>query len=283
MKRARWAAVLALAVVGCDLRDPAAKKKEEEARKAKEREEMLARNPRAVAGPQEAAHVLVTAPEPAIEVLARPAVAMVKVSRDGVISEPSLMTFSMGQLVKTLKGGATKSSGCCQETDPPEVRAMGGAFVMLREEVRTGESSCDEPVVLDGDYKAPWSRVRVVLEVMAKAKMTRLVLATAADPKTGLRGVQARLLPDWNPAAALPEGVKQVEVDAAGKELTIAVDGTKYADVGKAADALRAAGVKEIGIHPAGPKTPLWAVSKGVELSNALTAGGAVRFVMVDR
>jgi biopolymer transport protein ExbD len=262
------------------MRDPAAKKKEEEARQAKERAEQLARTPRVNPGPVEANHVLVSAPEPAIELVSRPAVGMVKVSREGVISAPSLMTFVMGELRSTKQGGAMSASGCCDATDPPEVRAMGGVFMMLRSEAKSGEAAaCDEPIVVDGDHKAPWGRVRRIVEVMSKAKLTRLVFATSADPKN-LRGVTAKLASPWAPGDALPAGAKTVDVDAAGKDLVITVEGTKYADVAAAVSALQAAGVKEVGIRPATAKTPLWAVVRGVELSNGVSGGGPVRFVL---
>ncbi|MEK7467993.1 MAG: hypothetical protein AAB074_11310 [Planctomycetota bacterium] len=281
MKRAWWivpAAVLLL--VGCDMRSPAQKKKEAE----EEARRKAAANAGPVVRPEppEEPHVLVKAASGGAETVQRASVALVKVGRDGVI-ECSRLTFEMGQLRKTEKGGASSSSGCCTATDPPEVRAMGGIFDQLRGSAYTAASPpCEEPVILDGDYKASWLHARKVLETMARANMTRLFFATSTKPES-LQGIPAKLPANWNAAEAIPAKAKRVDVAAKGKDLQISIDGAVYKDVASAVSALQKAGVTEIGIHPADSKTPLWAVVKGVEISNSIAPAGPVRFVMVDR
>ncbi|KAF0244044.1 MAG: hypothetical protein FD180_2856 [Planctomycetota bacterium] len=280
MKRAWWVVpAAALLLAGCDMRSPAQKKKE-----AEEARRKAAANAGPVVRPEppEDGHVLVKAASGGGAVVQRPSVVLVRVGRDGVI-ECSKLNFVMGDLKSTEKGGASASSGCCTATDPPEVRAMGGVFDMLRGSTFTATSPpCEEPVMLDGDYKAPWLQVRKVLETMAKANMTRLFFATSNKPQ-GLSGIPAKLPANWNAAEAIPANAKRVDVAAKGKELQITVNGTVHTDVASAVSALQKAGITEIGIHPMDARTPLWAVVKGVEVSNSIAPAGPVRFVMVDR
>ena len=171
MKRAWLIPVLAMTLTACDMRSPAQKKKEAEAAAQKNAGPGALVRP----DPPEEAHVLVKGDAGQVTPVQRPSIALVKISRDGVI-EVSKLNFDSGILRSTTKIGAQTASGCCSATDPADVQSMGGAFNLIRVS-GAGEWS-EEPVVVDGDYKAPWYRFRAVLETMAKAKM--LALASPA-------------------------------------------------------------------------------------------------------
>ncbi|MBI2922672.1 MAG: hypothetical protein HYY18_16590 [Planctomycetes bacterium] len=276
----KWAAVAVVAawVAGCDMRDPATKKKEEEARRKAEQAENLKKV--RVATPDEPDHLLVKADPSAVVTVQRPSVVLVKVARDGTI-ESQKFTFD-GAMVKVEKGGAQASSGCCSEGEAPEVRAMAGQMKMLTATSKLAEGeSCDEPVMIDGDYKAPWFKVRKVLEIMSNMNMTRVLFATKTEQKD-LQGVLAKLPLGWKAMDPLPAGAKRVDVAANGAALVLTVDGKTYADVDAAVAAIRESGAKEVGIHPADAKVPLWAVVKGVELANKVSPAGPVRFLLAD-
>ncbi len=281
MKRAWWVVpVIALVLAGCDMRSPAQKKKEEDEAKRK----AAASNPGTMMKPEppEGDHVLVKADPSAVTAAKGASVALIKIDRSGVITT-SLLKYNGPNINRLNVGASSSGGGCCTTQDPPEFQAMGGTFSLLRDAVCNEDSPPSaEPVVVDGDYKAPWLHVRKIIEVMSKAHMTKVWFATSAD-EADLRGVAAKLPDSWKVTTPLPEKVKKVDVAAKGKELEITIDGTVYKDVASAAAALQKAGVTEIGIHPADARTPLWAVVKGVELSNAVAPAGPVRFVMVDR
>lgn len=280
MKRAWWlAAAMAVVAAGCDMKSPAQKKKEEEEAKRK----AAASNPSPIRPePPEGDHVLVKAEGGAVAAVSAPAVGLVRVVRSGVITT-SLLKYNGPNVNRVNVGANSAGGGCCTTSDPPEFQAMGGMFGLLRDAQVTPDSPpSDEPVVLDGDYKAPWQHVRKVLEMMSRANMTRLVFATAVE-ETAMRGIVAKLPAGWKLTEAPPAAAKQVEIAAKGKELELKVDGTAYKDVTSAVEALKKAGVMEVALHPADAKTPLWAVVRGVELSLALAPAGPVRFVMVDR
>ncbi|MCE9584148.1 MAG: hypothetical protein K8T20_16815 [Planctomycetes bacterium] len=275
-----WCLVVVVLLAACDMKTPAEKKKEadEAARKAADSQAPTVRPE-----PPEEAHVLVKADAEFVSEIKRPAVGMVKVERAGVIT-CMVMKFQGPNVNRTIIGAGT-TGGCCTTNDPPEKQAMGGTFSMVRDAVCTVNSPpCDEPVIVDGDYKAPWLHVRKILEVMDKghAHMTRLVFATSTQ-QDSLKGVVAKLPDGWTVTDDLPATAKRIEIAAKGKELSITIDGTVYKDVASAVAALQKAGVKEVGLHPADPKTPLWAIVRGVEVSNSIAPAGPVRFVMLDK
>lgn len=279
--RYAWCLAAVVVLSACDARASAKKTaaEEEAARRNAEGQAPVARGERS-----EDPHVLITADAALVTSVKEPAVGMIRVDRAGVIS-CVILRFQGGAINRTIIGAGT-TGGCCTTSDPPEKQAMGGTFKLLRDEAACGTDAppCAVPVMLDGDYKAPWLQVRKVLEIMDKshAHMTHLVFSTSIAQEN-LKGISATLPENWNVTDDLPATAKQIEVAAKGKELQVTVDGTAYKDVASAVGALQKAGVKEVGIHPADPKTPLWAVVKGVEISKAIAPTGPVRFVMLDK
>jgi biopolymer transport protein ExbD len=280
MKRTWWVVpAAALLLAACDMRSPAQKKKEAE---EEARRKAAAAAPPVRPEPPEEGHVLVKADPAMVTAIQRPSVGLIKIDRSGVIG-CALLTYFGANIKRENVGASSLGGGCCTSSDPPEFQAMGGTFRNLRNADVTADSPpCDEPVVVDGDHKAPWLHVRKIVEIMSRARMTRLVFATSAAERD-MKGVVAKLPAGWNVTDPLPAKAKQVEVAAKGKELAITIDGTVHKDVASAVAALQKAGVTEIGIHPADSRTPLWAVVKGIELSNSIAPAGPVRFVMVDR
>lgn len=274
MKRAWLLAGLVLAVAGCDMESPASKKKkaEEEARQ-KALNQQQAVKPE----PPEDPHILVKSASAAPVPGGR--LGLIRIARDGQFT----CSFIDGPKRVNIGVNAT-GGGCCTSGDPAEFQMMGGTFQLVRDALCGADSPpCDQPIVVDGDYRAQWFYVRKVLEVMARARMTKVVWATSIGD-ADRRGVVTMLPEKWNPASDLPATTKKIEVAGKGKDdLSITVDGTVYKDVPSAVGALQKAGVSDIGIHPAGPKTPLWAIVKGVEVAKAVAPAGPVRFVMTDQ
>jgi hypothetical protein len=205
------------------------------------------------------------------------AVVLVKITRDGTI-EPRRFNYSGGKFTSEIRGGAASQASCCQPGEPAEIKAIAGEFKRLAVDSKVPEGgNCDEPVMIDGDHRAPWARLRKIIEILGRAKMTRALFATKTD-KESLAGVPVRLPEDWDITAAPPAEARRVGVAAKGQDVEFTVDGARYADVASAAKAL--SGAKSLALDPADPKTPLWAVVKGVELALAVAPAEPVRFVL---
>jgi len=211
----------------------------------------------------EGAHVLVKPESAPVAPVKAPSLVLVRIKRNGEI-ESNRIIWS-GERATIQRAGASDKSGCCTAEDPPEMRAMGSSLTMLRDSANSGgDSVCAEPVILDGDHKAPWHRVQMLISVMARARMQKLTFATGADV-ADLKGWTISIPAPWDPGQALPAEVTRIDVAASGRDLRLTVAGAVHADVASAVKALQAAGAKRIAVHPTDGRTPLWAVLKGVE------------------